>query len=263
MWPRVLIYGTIGAAILAGMVYAQFVGLGWKAQPKAEKAVAQGVRLVHVLFEESTSGDLVEVRAVVIEPGRAGFGIAWDVKVQPAGGVDFKALAQAQDARLMINGGFFDTSVGPVGLLIREGQTVQPISEQASLSGLVCISSDGKLVLKHREDDVGPDVREAIQAGPFLIDPGGEPGIHTEDLKLAQRSAIGISAAGEVVLLTASECTLYQFATILRTRAKQLGVQRFDRVLNLDGGPSSGLFIEGELNRPPIGPLHNVILFKD
>lgn len=263
MWSRVLIYGTIGAAILAGLVYAQFVGLGWKATPKADKSVAPGVRLVHVLFEESTSGDLVEVRSVVIEPGRAGFGIVSEVEMNAAGGVDFAALAQANDAELMINGGYIDAANQPVGLLIRAGQTVQPISEQASLSGLVCINNDGKLELKHRDDGVGTGVQDAIQTGPFLIDPGGEPGIHTEDLKLAQRSAIGISAAGEVVLLTASECTLYQFATILRTRAKQLGVQRFDRVLNLDGGPSSGLFIEGELNRPPIGPLHNVIYIKD
>lgn len=163
----------------------------------------------------------------------------------------------------MINGGYFDATGQPVGLVIRDGAMQSALSLQPSLSGVLTIDRDGDVRLIRSDAYIEDEtIKSAIQAGPFLVDPGGTQGIMSDDLKTAKRTAIGITMTGEIVFISASPCTLFELSEILSNHARRLGVDGFDRVLNLDGGPSAGLFVRGHEDQEvvPETPVPNTIV---
>lgn len=61
-------------------------------------------------------------------------------------------------------------------------------------------------------------------------------GIYSEKNVSAKRAAIGVTHQGALELIYARGTTLYALAQRL------IALERYERVLNLDGGPSSGLY---------------------
>ena len=106
-------------------------------------------------------------------------------------------------------------------------------------SGLLVIQ-DGQFSI--RDLNIAPFTKNetfdfALQSFPFLIK-DAKPAIQTDSGKYARRTAVGIDADKNIYILTATtkELTLYQFMTeLLHTKIP------FTYVLNLDGGPSTGV----------------------
>ncbi len=159
-----------------------------------------------------------------------------------------------------INGGYFEPSFQTSGLLYLEGHEVQPRAAEGVLSGIVAIDAVGVLRLLPR-DAALDGVHSAIQAGPFIIDPGGAIGVNPR-AAAANRSLLASDDHGRLLLLATGALTLHQLATVLHDHPQAFGMERIERALNLDGGPSTGLSLALEDPRWSVnerGPVRNVL----
>jgi uncharacterized protein YigE (DUF2233 family) len=172
----------------------------------------------------------------------------------------------AHAATLTINGGYFDSSFVPLGLYRIEGRQASPLLERPPLSGVVLIDSAGRLDLVSRDaKGVIATAHSAFQAGPFLIDPGGSPGIRSDDGKTAERTVIAIGDSDSLVIVLTSPTTLYALAEMLHSKPEIFGLHRVDRAINLDGGPSTGfvLNMNGQhLQSLPRSRIRNALSFR-
>ena len=154
---------------------------------------------------------------------------------------------------LMINGGYFDEAFVPVGLCRINGKVVNE-TVALILSGFVASDKDGVLHVLTREDDVDayPSI---IQAGPYVIDPGGNVGIRTQSEMKAARTLVGVTADGAVVVVVVTEpISLYDLAHGMKKQMPEI-----ERLLNLDGGPSTALKT-GAHEVVNTGPVRNYIV---
>ncbi|MEM1353860.1 MAG: phosphodiester glycosidase family protein [Planctomycetota bacterium] len=262
MHKRWFIYGgAIAFLALTILIYNHSVW-GWAGTPSQQVQITPDVQYHQCTFKHRRAGLTVRLDVVLISPDNKSFDIAILPETDPQ--QTWEDFIRNSAALVVVNGGYFDASgQEAVGLLLLNGIEVQALSNQAALSGMVCINRDGRVQLRRRSDGYSTtDLQSAIQAGPFLIDPGGAMGIGSDDLKLAKRTAIGITKDGEVALIKAERCTLYQLAEILHSRSEAVGVEQFDAVLNLDGGPSQGMSLHGHFVQSPETEIHNVILAK-
>src|SRR5262249_34925058 len=103
--------------------------------------------------------------------------------------------------------------------------------------------------------DLPFDPEFAVQNSPRLIEGAGQLGIHHDDGKRASRTAVCVRGARLDVLVALAPPregpTLYETARLLG----DLGCQA---ALNLDGGPSSGLWLRpdtGIASSAPLAPI--------
>lgn len=104
-------------------------------------------------------------------------------------------------------------------------------------------------------------VREAIGCGPRLVDHGAitvdpvSEGFRDKKIltSSAQRSAVGITKDGAMLLVTCNGATIRQMAEVM----KALGA--YD-AMNLDGGASSGLYVNGRYLTSPGRDVSNALL---
>ncbi|GAA0350238.1 phosphodiester glycosidase family protein [Caldalkalibacillus horti] len=106
------------------------------------------------------------------------------------------------------------------------------------------------------------DVYSAVGAGPMLIkdgqvrvNPKAEGFVEDKILTQAStRSAIGVKKDGTIILTTTSGATIQNWAEIM----KQLGAYQ---AINLDGGASSGLYVNNQYVYRPGRELSNIVWF--
>lgn len=144
-------------------------------------------------------------------------------------------FAEHSNALLSINGGFFDHEFRPLGLRVNNGKQENPL-KRISWWGIFFIKDKRAYIssLHHFQPD--SEIDFAIQSGPRLLInrkiPSLKPGI-------ADRSALGITADGKVILLvtTNAAMTTNKLAHLLRSAP----LSCIDAI-NLDGGSSSQLY---------------------
>ncbi len=165
-------------------------------------------------------------------------------------------------SQIVINGAYFHEDYTPSGFLVIESERVGERMFDQDKSGLIVIDKDG---LEIRDLAVSPIVPEesfdfALQSYPFLIK-DGKPAIQTDSGLQARRTAIGIDDKQNVyvIALTADEISLYEFMNKLVAT----GIP-FVHVLNLDGGPSTGIIADWEEHRLSFNsftPVSSVVRF--
>lgn len=166
------------------------------------------------------------------------------------------------EQRLVLNGGFFHEDYTPSGYLVVDGQRIGNRMFDQELSGLVSIQYGNLTIRDLAEQPLleGEKFGHALQSFPFLIK-HGKPAVQEDSGLLARRSAIGADRTGNILLIMVPEqISLYEFAQEL----ERIDID-FDMVLNLDGGPSSGLYIEEEDYRHVIDsfvPVPSVLVFE-
>jgi hypothetical protein len=166
----------------------------------------------------------------------------------------------AAGALAVMNAGYFTEARRPTGLLVSGGKVLSPFVPNAGAAGSgVLVVAEGEVRLLAR-DAVRPadyrGARLAIQAGPRVVEPGGQPGIRSDDGARANRTVVGRDGAGRLVLLVvhnpdggqAAGPTLHELMALLGPAglgavAPELAL---DFALNLDGGPSTGLSLRDE-----------------
>ncbi|WP_037283895.1 phosphodiester glycosidase family protein [Saccharibacillus sacchari] len=117
--------------------------------------------------------------------------------------------------------------------------------------------------LKFGQAYAAGQVEGAVQAGPLLVQNGvvavNAPREGFRDPAIlrgqAARSAIGITRNHELIMVTTPKASMPQLARIM----KQAGAYQ---AMNLDGGASSGLYLNGKYITKPGRPVSNALLVK-
>lgn len=159
----------------------------------------------------------------------------------PASTYDLASAAQKRGALAAVNGGYFHPDRTPLGLVIRQGTQIHPRERARLLSGFVIVTKDRIALLRGPELKSGPAIREALQAGPFLVDAGAPvAGLNAE--RLAARTFVFAQGPQRFGLGVCEALTLAETGQLLATPDLLPG-GKIRRALNLDGGSSTGLWV--------------------
>ena len=151
---------------------------------------------------------------------------------QPHASVD--EFAHYSKALITINGGFFDQDHHPLGLRIGNQQQYSPL-KRISWWGVFYIKDQKPHISGPTRFNNDQSIDFAVQSGPRLIIKG-----HIPSLKpgRAERSALGISPDGRVIILVTDNAPLTTTDLALLMQKPPLNCIQ---ALNLDGGSSSQL----------------------
>jgi len=194
----------------------------------------------HVRSSFLTSGHReVQVEAAIFPRDRVTIGIVDYPLGGPVG--EMVSRAFSPDVVAAVTGGYSGARF-PDGLLELNGAVREPAHARAGLSGVVGSSTDQTPVIVPAASISTASLKDAIQAGPFIVDPGGEFGIRSDDHQHARRAIVFLAGDSIGVALTSS-CTLYELAEGLTRTPAAFGVERIERALNLSGGPTAGMAV--------------------
>lgn len=172
-----------------------------------------------------------------VEPDRVDFRVRYDPE-QP------RRVGQwldVEDARLIINGGFFDESNRVLGLLISDGAAFgRSYVELGGLFGVYAsrVQIRSLIVEPYRSDE---PFDQMVQSFPTLLVGDGAVNIAMrDDGRAAPRSVVGLDRNGRVVFLVSPLPTFSLSDLAVWLAQSDLDL---DSALNLDGGTSAGLML--------------------
>lgn len=178
---------------------------------------------------------------------------------------DARTIAQItrdHGAMIGVNGGYYTSAFRPDGLCVIDGTLLSKASSKSTLSCMFQIDGRGFPSLHWFNPSVSTS-NSVLQCGPFLIEPGFRMGIHQSGGPVANRTIL-LQAKNLLGVFVTSEVSLYDLAYCLQFECRYTDFSEIDRVLNLDGGPSTGLCVFSEektFDLPSERPVRNVILF--
>lgn len=207
---------------------------GWTVTERERIDAAPGVEFARI----EVAQDRAEAELHVVSfPGKTHTLAVID---NPDGTLDLARAAQARGAVAAVNGGYFHPDRRPLGLVVAGGQTLHGFERAKLLSGIVLAGKNRVSLLRAAEWTKSSTAREALQAGPFLIDGGkATPGLNAA--RTAARTVVFSDGAGRAGMLVCRWVTLAEMGEILAT-SELLPGMKIARALNLDGGSSSGLW---------------------
>ena len=231
----------------ARLTVARIAGLLLLAISGADAIAADGMSVTQ-LVDAAAAYDAV---VIALTPEQnTGFAVL-DVPVKKSGD---NVVSHWDAARhdLMVNGGYFNPDFTPTGLCRIDGKALGKLGSR-TLSGFVAIDAGGKVSLLTLTNDVSayPTV---LQCGPYVIDPGGAIGIKGRAGPRARRTLMGRMTDGRLVIVSTSPVSLYDLAVSIKRNLPGI-----ERLLNLDGGPSTGLKTQ-TMEIPNMWPVRNYIV---
>ncbi len=208
----------------------------WSPEPAANatttwRAVATGVDR----FDQRLGAEAAAARFII-----------W--RVTPEAGLTWSIVASTTQPRLVsawsdadpeavftINGGYFHADGQPSGWARANGQSLSRRSFDAQRSGMVVLGDEPNLFAGTMS--TGTFREDGFQSYPWLID-DGRLAFTQETGQYARRTFVGTDMQGNwyVGIVPSESVTLHQLGKLLL----QVPV-RWNRVMNLDGGPSTGL----------------------
>jgi uncharacterized protein YigE (DUF2233 family) len=185
-----------------------------------------------------TSGRSVSIRLVVFDTRNCSL----QVLDNASGATDLEAAASASGCLAAINGGYFHPDRTPLGLLVSGGRVLHPFERAKLLSGILIVKQQRITLLRANAFVNDPQIDEAIQTGPFLID-HGKALAGLESARRAARTAVLVDGDGKCALMVCDAVTLAEAAELMATPGliSELAVSR---ALNLDGGSSTALWVK-------------------
>jgi exopolysaccharide biosynthesis protein len=162
----------------------------------------------------------------------------------PDGAFDLGSASAKRGALAAVNGGYFHPDKSPLGLVVRQGVQIHPLERSKLLSGVVSATAKAVAIQRAGVFKLTPAVREALQAGPFLVE-NGKPIAGLNASRTAARTVVWQDAKGRAGLLICKSATLAETAAMLASSAV-FPDAKLVRALNLDGGSSTALWVRGE-----------------
>jgi len=158
-----------------------------------------------------------------------------------------------------VNGGYFQPDRTPLGLVVSDGVRLHPFQKAKILSGLLIVTPRGAQLLRNSEYKGGADIRQALQAGPFLVDKG-KPVAGLNATRPDERTVILADQKGVAGLLITNHITLADLAQLLASPSV-FPELKIVRALNLDGGSSTALWVKGSppFSHPEWKPVRNAL----
>lgn len=149
-----------------------------------------------------------------------------------------------QQPTLITNGGYFTPENQTTGLLISDGQTWGSV--YGDFAGLFAVTADEQVSVRWLRDqpyDPTESLTQAVMSFPVLVKPGGVMGFPADaDAGTpARRTVVAQDNQGQILFIAAPRGTLslHQMAVFLTESDLEIDV-----ALNLDGGFSTGLWLE-------------------
>ena len=185
------------------------------------------------------------------------------VGYQPDKPLDISAWMKQTGAVALINGGYFDKNNQPTGLLVSDGQPVG--SSYAGFGGMLAVDAQGHITLRSlRQQPYDPtteQIQQATQSSPMLIIDGKRTQFQADSVS-QRRSIVALDTKGRLLLIASpnQSFTLDELADLLSGSDLSLKT-----ALNLDGGASTALYVNGtgqKISIDPLTPLPIVIIVK-
>ena len=181
------------------------------------------------------SGELAILR---LDPGAYRIRVAYD-SANP-GRVSEWAAAIKPVA--LINGGYFDAEGKATALVIFDG--IARGASYEGFGGMVVVNDQGNFELRSlRQQPYDPNepIQQAMQSAPMLIQPGGTLSELDADEDRSRRTVIARDRGGRILMIACDWAvfTLAELARLLKESDLEL-----DAALNLDGGRSTGMFVD-------------------
>lgn len=144
-------------------------------------------------------------------------------------------FAQYSNALLSVNGGFFDPKFQPLGLRITNKKLKNPL-KNISWWGVFYVKNNKPYISNPKHFYQDEQIDFAIQSGPRLLIKGKKPTLRPG---IADRSALGITAEGKVIILVSTNAamTTDELASLLKSPPLNC-----TDAINLDGGSSSQIY---------------------
>lgn len=184
-------------------------------------------------------------------------------------------IHKENSAAITVNGGFFTEQFTPTGLLIANNQELHPISKASLVNGIIAITESGQIDFFNTKNpaiqtkQITPANYEfAIQNGPVILDPKGNIEASETDTLTASRTAMGVDKDGNIILILikqslfniSNSMTLNELAHVVKEH-HVLSPLQIHSLINLDGGSSTGLYIDDKYY-PEMEKVQNVVLIK-
>lgn len=162
-----------------------------------------------------------------------------------------------QGGLAVVNGGYFEADFRPSTWLVSAHAALAP-KRDTHRGGVLALGGGKRYLGPFTGLDFEPEL--AIQSFPMIVEADGASGIHSDDGRRAARTVVClVGGVLHLIVISAPRGegpTLFEAASLLRA-VPPLGFG-CGAALNLDGGPSSGVWFAPELGarqRPPLSPV--------
>jgi len=170
--------------------------------------------------------------------------------------LDLASAMKQAHALAGVNGGYFDPSDAPVGLLVSDGRKVAQFGHSHLLSGVLWATPSKINLMRASHFKMSDQVRDAVQCGPLLVERSrAVAGLNAT--RSARRTFAAVDGDGQVALGVCSAVSLAELGQILAI-PNALGTLKTARALNLDGGSSSAFWFAGEIGAISLPELKTV-----
>lgn len=152
-------------------------------------------------------------------------------------------LAEAAQAMVMVNGGYFDAEQKPMGYLKDDRVILSEVHPGSAFGGILVVGQGKPTVVSRDNFRPGPE-RLALQCGPRLVDRGqAVEGIHEAGPRA--RTGVAIDSQGWLYLYACDGRPGLTFAQLQKILMKPLsgGGLAARYALNLDGGTSTQMVL--------------------
>ena len=218
-------------------------------------------------LKTSNSPDFKDLIIVITDPKQYFFSIVQNTDAKSAKTI--REIHEETGSLLTFNGGFFTEDFKPTGLLISGGKKLREPSSANLINGILAIDNEGRAELFSNKSAINAEKYGfAIQNGPVLLDKESNIKITEDSGKTASRTAIGLDKEDNIVLIVLkqsllnvdNQITLYEFAHLLKENP-EFAIFGLHSMLNLDGGPSTGMMVMDRYF-PEMEKVQNVVIVK-
>ncbi len=157
----------------------------------------------------------------------------------------------------VVNGGYFEADFRPSTWLKNDGVDLAPKSD-TSKGGVLAVGAAGVYLGSFAGLGFEPEL--ALQSFPLIVEPDGRPGIHSDDGRRAARTVVCLVGGSLHFIVIAAPRgegpTLFESAALMREAPPRGFGCRV--ALNLDGGPSTGVWFGSQVaakQRAPFSPV--------
>lgn len=212
----------------------------WKVIDRSDSLVSGGKLAASEL--RVTNGSVeAEVNTVYFTPADVRFEVIANTDGQIRG---LKELIETRGGLAGINGGYFESNLDPIGLLISNERVVHGLQKATLLSGIFYVRNGRPWLARIREFPGTKGIQQAIQCGPFLVD-GSRAVSGLENQRVAARTFIFSCGPGVWGFGICRAVTLEAMGDIL-ARVPIVPDQHISRALNFDGGSSTTFYVRAD-----------------
>ncbi|MEO5927608.1 MAG: phosphodiester glycosidase family protein [Patescibacteria group bacterium] len=186
-------------------------------------------------------------------------GWEWSFEQSTSGATVLDWAEKLPEVSVLINGVYFHEDNLPSGAFVSHGDRIGTRSFDADKSALIVLAPRLRIADLTKEPNALDHATEAAQTFPYLIK-DGTASVGEDSGKLAERSFVGTDTDGAfyVGIAVNVSLSLYELSQLLATQPIH-----WQDVVNLDGGPSTGIYTnlpKENRSRNSLAPVSNVLV---